>query len=322
MNVNKIGTANTMTENQYDIMIVGTGPAGMTAALYGQRLGLKVVVFGDTPGGITYMIDNIMNLPGFMGGVSGAEFGVKLFQQAQMEGANFTMARLDRLEHEGDLFTGTDTNGLIHTAPCAIIASGRVPKRLPMANAKMKGINFCSVCDGPLYRDKNAMLAVIGNDNAAGQHAMTLSHIADKVFLIFRSHDMRMDAVQKALVLKQENIEILTDTEVTGFEGLDFVEALEAKTTAGESVKIPVDGVFMAIGWQTNLRMLQFKPDANPKTNKDGYLITDTTLMTSVPGLFAAGDIREKNLYQVLTACADGARAAKYVSEYLENHPH
>ena len=100
-----------MTENQYDVMIVGTGPAGSTAAFYGQRLGLKTVVFGDTPGGITYMIENLANYPGFVGGIPGTEFGVKLFQQAQMEGAMFTMSRLEQLDHNGNAFTGTDANG-------------------------------------------------------------------------------------------------------------------------------------------------------------------------------------------------------------------
>ena len=304
-----------MTENQYDVMIVGTGPAGSTAAFYGQRLGLKTVVFGDTPGGITYMIENLGNYPGFIGGISGTEFGVKLFQQAQMEGALFTMSRLEQLDHNGNAFTGTDANGLSYTAPCAIIASGRVPKRLPVAHSEMKGINFCSVCDGPLFRDKDATLAVVGSDNAAGQHAMTLSRIAEKVFLICRSQTLKMDAAHQQLIAQQNNIEMLNDSEVTGFTGLDFVEALIVKTSEGKTSEIPVDGVFLAIGWEPNLQMLQLKAD----TTAEGYLKTDTCLMTSIPGLFAAGDIREKNLYQVLTACSDGARVAKYVSEFIEN---
>lgn len=307
----------TMTENQYDLMIVGTGPAGSTAAIYGQRLGLKTVVFGDTPGGITYMIENLADYPGFIGGISGTEFGVKLFQQAQMEGATFTMSHLEQLDHNGDTFIGMDANGLRNTAPCSIIASGRVPKRLSVSHAEMKGINFCSVCDGPLFRDKEATLAVIGSDNAASQHAMTLSRIAHKVFLICRSQTLNMDSKHQDLVTQQKNIEIRKSTEVTGFTGLDFVEALTVKTDASRTSEIPVDGVFLAIGWKPNLGMLQVKVDITA----NGYLKTDNHLMTSIPGLFAAGDIREKNMYQVLTACADGARAAKYVSQYLESLP-
>ncbi len=302
-----------MEENQYDVIIVGTGPAGSTAALYGQRLGLNTVVFGDTPGGITYMIENIMNFPGFLGGVPGTEFGVKLFQQAQTEGALFTMSRLKELNHHENAFTGTDDNGLMYTAPCAIIASGRVPKRLPVAHSEMKGINFCSVCDGPLFRGKNATLAVVGSDNAAGQHAMTLSRIADKVFLICRSQTLKMDAVHQQLIAAQDNIEILNGTEVTGYKGLDLVEALNVKTNEDETSEIPVDGVFLAIGWTPNTKMLAMSVDQN----SGGYLQTDDKLMTSIPGLFAAGDVRDTDLWQVLTACADGARAVKNVADHI-----
>ena len=302
-----------MEENHYDVIIVGTGPAGSTAALYGQRLGLKTVVFGDLPGGITYMIEKLGNFPGFVEGISGTEFGVKLFQQAQMEGAMFTMGRLDGLEKRNNTFTGVDVNGINYTAPCAILASGRVPRTIPGTRPGLKGINFCSVCDGPLFRDKNATLAVVGSDNAAAQHAVTLSRIAGKVLLICRGQTLKMDVAHKNLIARHDNIEILFGTEVTGYEGLDMVEILCVTTADGEPGKMPVDGVFLSIGWTPSTEVLKIGAD----TNREGYLITDESLRTSVPGLFAAGDVREKNLYQVLTACSDGAFAAKSVSEYL-----
>ena len=302
-----------MEENHYDVIIVGTGPAGSTAALYGQRLGLRTVVFGDLPGGITYMIEKLPNFPGFVEGISGTEFGVKLFQQAQMEGAMFTMGRLDGLEKRNNTFTGVDVNGINYTAPCAILASGRVPRTMPGTRPGMKGVNFCSVCDGPLFRDKNATLAVVGSNNAAAQHAVTLSRIAHKVLLICRSQTLKMDAAHKNLIAQNDNIEALVGTEVTGYEGLDMVETLSVTAGDGKSGKIPVDGVFLSIGWTPGTEVLKMEVD----TNREGYLITDETLRTSIPGLFAAGDVREKTLYQVLTACSDGAVAAKSVSEYL-----
>ena len=302
-----------MEESDYDVVIVGTGPAGITAALYGQRLGLRTIVFGDLPGGITYMIENLTNFPGFLEGISGTEFGVKLFQQAQMEGAMFTMARLDRLEKDAETFVATDTNGLSYTAPCAILASGRVPRTMPGTRPEMKGVNFCSVCDGPLFRDKNATLAVVGSNNAAAQHAVTLSRIAGKVFLICRSQTLKMDAAHKNLIAKQNNIETLVGAEVIGYEGMDMVETLCVKADDGKPDKIPVEGVFLSIGWTPGTEMLKIAADMNP----EGYLMTDRSLMTSVPGLFAAGDVREKSLYQVLTACSDGAIAANSISEYL-----
>ncbi len=305
-----------MFANQYDVMIVGSGPAGITAALYGQRLGLRTIVFGDIPGGNLYMIENLMNFPGFLGGVPGAQFGVKAFQQAQEDGALFTMSRLERLTRHRGVFQGKDVNGLDCEAPTVILATGRVPKRLPVPNAGMKRIHFCSICDGPLYRGHKATLAVIGSDNAAGQHALSLARIARRVLLIFRSDHMKMDAVQRNLIAKQQNLEVRPQTEVIGFKGLDLLEGLETQNSAGGRETIAVDGVFMAIGWLPNTKMLEFSVN----TNAEGYVRTDDQLMTSVPGLFAAGDVRDTDMWQVLTACADGARVAKYVAQYLEKH--
>jgi thioredoxin reductase (NADPH) len=175
-----------MATNHYDVMIIGAGPAGITAALYGVRLGLNVVVLGDIPGGNTFMIESLDNFPGFPDGITGTQFGVQAlfgvqaFQQAQQEGAAFTMTRLNQLTRVEGLFTGTDTKKQKYTSTSAIVATGRTPKRLSVPNANLKGVHFCSMCDGPLYRGKNATLAVIGSDNAAGQHAITLARIADK----------------------------------------------------------------------------------------------------------------------------------------------
>ena len=302
-----------MPDKIYDIVIAGTGPAGLTAALYGQRLGLDTIVFGDIPGGNVYMIEKLENYPGFIDGIAGTEFGVKVFQQAQNEGALFTMTRIKKIGHDNGTFQVMDANGQVHSAATAIIATGRVPIRLPVAKADLKGINFCSVCDGPLYRNQNAVLAVVGSDNSAAQHTMTLARIADKVYLIHRSDQVIMDAVHAGLLSEQDNVEILDRTEVTGVKGLDLIEAVTIKTTDGEEQDLPVDGVFMAVGWRPNSAFLDIQVDMTP----DGYLITDAQLMTSFPGLYAAGDVRQTDMWQVLTACADGARAAKHVGDYL-----
>jgi thioredoxin reductase (NADPH) len=302
-----------MPEKRIDILVVGTGPAGMTAALYGQRLGLRTVVCGDIPGGNLYMVERLSNFPGFIDGIAGMELGVKIFQQAQVEGAQFTMARLKNLQQVDGMFHGMDVNGQEHTATTAIIATGRVPIRLPSEKANLKGVNFCSVCDGPLYRNQNATLAVVGSDNTAAQHAITLARIADRVFLIYRSAKNKMDAAHAALLARQKNIEILGETAVIGYKGLDMIEALVVQSRLGETHEIPVDGVFLAIGWRPNTEFLDF----HLEKTLDGYLKTDSTLMTSLPGLFSAGDVRDTDLWQVLTACADGARAAKYAAEHI-----
>jgi thioredoxin reductase (NADPH) len=302
-----------MPENRIDILVVGTGPAGMTAALYGQRMGLRTVVCGDIPGGNLYMVERLSNFPGFIDGIAGMELGVNIFQQAQVEGAQFTMARLKKLQQIDSAFHGVDVNDLVHKATTAIIATGRVPIRLPSEKANLKGVNFCSVCDGPLYRNQSATLAVVGSDNTAAQHAITLSRIADKVFLIYRSAKSKMDATHEAQLAKQKNVEILGETAVIGYKGLDMIEALEVQSRLGEKHEIPVDGVFLAIGWRPNTEFLDVHLEKTP----DGYLKTDSKLMTSFSGLFAAGDVRDTDLWQVLTACADGARAAKYAAEHI-----
>jgi thioredoxin reductase (NADPH) len=300
--------------NIFDIMIVGTGPAGLTAALYAQRLGMNCVVFGYVPGGNLYMVENLSNFPGFPGGISGTEWGVKTFQQAQSEGGLFTMSRLNALDKEGDLFTGADSNGVSYSAMSAIVATGRVPRRLQGAVSNLKGINVCSVCDGPLFRGKNATLAVVGSDNAAAQHALTLSRIATRVIMIFRSRDPKMDAVHQKQIAAQENIDLMPATEVTGYKGLDMLEALEIKSANGDLTTLSVDGVFLAIGWTPCTEAIT----ATVETIEGGYLKTDENLMTSVPGMFAAGDVRDTDLYQVLTGCADGARCALNAAAFIK----
>ncbi len=303
-----------MTKNHYDVIIIGTGPAGITAALYGVRLGLKVVVFGDIPGGNTYMIESLENYPGFPGGISGTRFGVQAFQQAQQEGAVFTMIRLSQFSQEKEQFIGIDAAKQKYTSGTAIVATGRIPKRLSVPNANVKGVHFCSLCDGPLYRGRNATLAVIGSDNGAGQHARTLARIADKVLLVSRNKEFQMDAALSKGIKALNNITLLPGREVIDYKGNEAIEAIVLEGREGDKKTIAVDGVFLAVGWRTNTKMLHLPVEASTA----GYLKTDGKLMTSCPGLFAAGDVRETDMYQVLTACADGARAAKYCAEFLE----
>jgi thioredoxin reductase (NADPH) len=295
--------------SDFDLMVIGSGPAGLTAALYAQRFGLQTVVFGDTPGGSLYMIHDLANFPAFSGG--GTQLGLLLFNQAQQQGATFTMARAAHLSRDNDGFCVVDAMGQSYTAPCVIMATGRTPKHLAIAGANLKGIFFCAICDGPVYRGKNATLAVLGSGNAAAQHAINLARVPAKVLLIHRSAAPLMDAAHRQMVDANPAIEVLAGTEVAAYQGLDTVQAITVKTDAGER-QLPVDGVFLAIGWTPNTAMLEMAVAATA----DGYLKTDAHLMTSVPGLFAAGDCREKDLYQVLTGCADGARAALHARNY------
>ncbi|MEJ2731644.1 MAG: NAD(P)/FAD-dependent oxidoreductase, partial [Deltaproteobacteria bacterium] len=288
----------TENENQYDLMILGAGPAGITAALYGQRLGLKTVVFGDIPGGSSYMIEHLANFPGLMDGTSGTQFGTMAFQQAQKEGAQFTLTRLESFSRNNGVFVGVDVDGSEYTALSAVAATGRVPKRLAVSDADLSGVHFCSICDGPLYRGKNATLAVVGSDNAAAQHALTLSRTADEVLLICRSQTLKMDAVHKNQIEQQRNIKLMVGTEVCGYSGQASVETIEVEAKENGRQNLAVDGIFLAIGWRPNISALNIEV----KKTSEGYLKTNEKLMTSVPGLFAAGDVRDTDMSQVLTA--------------------
>lgn len=303
-----------MSENRYDAMILGAGPAGITAALYGQRLGLNTLVFGDIPGGNVYMIEKLMNYPGFLGGVPGMQFGTIAFKQAQDEGAFFTMTRIDRLAQTDGLFKGIDVDGKEYFSTTAIISTGRVPKRLAVSNPNIQGMHFCSICDGPLYRGKDATLAVIGSDNAAAQHVLSLSRVAKKVLLICRSNKLKMDAAHQKLIEGQDNIEVLRDLEIVDLKGQKVLDTLTVTTKDGERKEIAVEGVFLAIGWTPNTEILEIQVEKDP----EGYIKTNDKLMSSFPGLFAAGDVRDTDVRQVLTACADGARAATYILQYLK----
>ena len=302
-----------MSDTNFDIIIAGTGPAGMTAAIYAQRLGLRAVVFGDLPGGSTYMIEQLGNFPGLMPGTSGTQFGTMTFQQASLEGATFTMCLLDRLSVTDGSFVGLDVNGQTVTAPAAIVASGRTPKHLDVQNARIGGVHYCSICDGPLYRGKGAVLAVVGGGNPAVQHALTLSKVAEHVYLICRSEDPGADAAHLGNLEALTNVTVLTASEVVGFKGSEVLEALVVLQPDGSKKEIAVDGVFQAIGWIPNVDFLDLTVD----TTEEGYIKTDDRLMTATPGLFAAGDIRDTDMWQVLTACADGARAAKHAADHL-----
>jgi thioredoxin reductase (NADPH) len=195
------------------------------------------------------------------------------------------------------------------------VATGRIPKRLAVANANIsRGVHFCSICDGPLYRGQDATLAVVGNDNVAGQHAVSLARIAQKVLLISRSGRLAMDAAHINLIEKHKNIEQLLNTEVTGYKGTDVIKGVEVSSKTGKDRELAIDGIFLAIGWRPNTKML----DLQVEKTSEGYLKADQKFMTSFHGLFTAGDVRETDMWQVLTACADGARAAKYASEFIE----
>lgn len=302
-----------MAHNVFDLMIVGTGPAGLTAALYGRRMGLEVVVFGDTPGGNLVKIELVPNFPGFIGGVPGAQLGAMMFAQVQNEGALLPMARLEQLIQRDNNFLGITETGEEYQASVAIVASGVVPNRLDVPNSDKKGIYYCAICDGPLFRNKEATLAVIGGGNMAAHEALFLAHFGKRIIMIHRGDCLRCEAALTKAIAGTGNIEVLLNAQVLSFGAHEQIDSVNVTLTGQGNVNIPVNGVFLAIGWGADLGVIKLPV----KTTLEGFLETDDKLMTSVPGLFAAGDVRNTDLRQIVMACADGARAATYASEFM-----
>jgi len=302
-----------MEEKTYDLIIIGAGPAGLSAAIYSRRQGLSTTVFGDTPGGNLYMIESVKNYPGFHEGVPGMQLGVFMYSQAQSEGANFTMTNVDSLEKSGERFVAKDAAGKIYSAPVAMIAAGSTPKRLNVHNAALDGIHYCAMCDGPLYRGKNAVIIVVGGGERGGHLCVFLSKIARQVILVDKGQVLKMSAsLQKALATA-ENVEVLLNTEVQAFIGENELKGVLVSSPDGLRKELPADALFLSVGWVPNVSMIRFPVAASP----EGYLKTDAKLMTSCAGLFAAGDVRDSDVKQIVTSCADGARAAIYAAEFL-----
>jgi thioredoxin reductase (NADPH) len=303
-----------MQEDSSDLMIIGAGPAGLSAAIYARRQGLFTTVFGDTPGGNLYMIQNVRNYPGFNDGVPGMQLGSFIFSQAQSEGANLTMTNAERIEKCGSSFFAVDTNGARHSSPAAIIATGGTPKRLEVEKANLGGIHTCAMCDGPLYRDKEAILAVVGSGDRGGHLCLLLSRIGRKIILLDKNVALKMNKALQSAVAELDNVEILLSTEVLAFTGEKDIDGVQVSTGGGPPKKIALDAVFLAAGWKPNIEMIDFPLETTPQ----GYLKTDEKLMTSCPGLYAVGDVRDSDIKQIITSCADGARAAVYAAERLQ----
>lgn len=302
-----------MEEKQCDLIIIGAGPAGLSAAIYSRRQGLSTTVFGDTPGGNLYMIESVKNYPGFHEGVPGMQLGVFMFSQAQSEGANFTMTNVDSLEKSGERFVVKDTTGNIYSAPMAMIAAGSTPKRLNVQNAALDGIHYCAMCDGPLYRGKNAVIIVVGGGERGGHLCVFLSKIARQVILVDKGQVLKMSASLQKAVAMAENVEVMLNTEVQAFIGENELKGVLVSSPDGHRKELPANALFLSVGWVPNVSMIRFPVAASP----EGHLKTDAKLMTSCVGLFAAGDVRDSDVKQIVTSCADGARAATYAAEFL-----
>lgn len=298
----------------YDVVIIGSGAAGLTAAVYGKRAELNLIVIEKEPasGGQilnTYEVDNYPGLPG----INGYDLGMKFREHAEKLGADFVNDEVLRIESSGDGFRVVGEERIYETKS-VVIATGAHHRKLSVVGEEEltgMGVSYCATCDGAFFRNKVA--AVVGGGDVAIEDAIFLSRMCKKVYLIHRRDALRGAKTLQTQLFGLENVEIIWDTVVEGIEGGDQVESLTLRNDkTGEMKKLAVDGVFIAVG--INPQSEAF----NSLVEMDhGYIKAGEDCETNVPGIFAAGDVRTKQLRQISTAVSDGANAITSVERYL-----
>lgn len=290
----------------YDIIIIGAGPAGMTAALYGARANKKVLVLEALNyGGEILNTLNIENYP-VEETISGFDFATKLYNQIIKLGVEVKLEKVLSINELKEVKTNENT----YTAKTIIIATGLKNRKLDLpleAELTGKGISYCATCDGAFFKGKD--VAVVGGGNTALEDALYLSDICNKVYLIHRRNEFRADSITVDKVLNKDNIKVLYDSIITKINGNNNLESIEVNNNE----VLNIEGLFVAIGKVPTLDYLNNLVE----TNESGYIKSNELCHTNVEGIFVAGDIREKTLRQLVTATSDGAIAATEAIKYI-----
>jgi thioredoxin reductase (NADPH) len=302
--------------NEYDVVIIGAGPAGLTAGIYTarDRFSTLIIERGIIGGNIT-TTDDVENYPGFPEGITGFDLTAKMHEQATKHGAEVINANIDKLEVSGTKKIVHTSEG-IFTARAVIIASGTERTKLNAPGEEEltgRGVSYCATCDGPFF--KNKTIAVIGGGNAALSEALHLTKFAAKVYLIHRRDAYRATVAVVEKIEKNKKIEPILDTVVTKILGESKVSGIEIKNVKdGKTTNLDIDGIFIAVGLVPNTGFVK----GMVEMDQQGSIIVNEKLESSLPGIFAAGDVRANSVRQVVTAAGDGAHAAFNIREYLE----
>lgn len=301
--------------SMYDMIIIGSGPAGLAAAIYGQRAKLSVLVIEKQPmsGGQIINTPDVDNYPG-MPGVGGFELSSKFRAHADAMGAEVVTGEVTSLELSGKE-KKVITDAATYEGKTVVIATGATHRKLGVPGEEQlvgAGVSYCATCDGAFFRGKE--VAVIGGGDVALEDALFLSRISSKVYLIHRRDEFRGAKSLQEKVFQTENIEVVWDTVVEAIEGEGAVEGLVLQQTkTGAKSSLPVQGVFVAVGIQPNSELFRGLVDMD----EGGYIRAGEDGVTGTPGVFVAGDVRTKMLRQVITAASDGANAVTSVEHYL-----
>ncbi len=302
-------------KREYDALVIGAGPAGLTAAIYIARGRFSVLVFEKViPGGLAATTHLIENYPGFPEGVEGEELGRLMEKQARNLGVKFAMEEVVDVELEGEKKRVKTREGE-YEGKAVVIATGSSHKKLGVPGEDKftgKGVSYCATCDAPFYKDKK--IAVVGCGNSGMQEGLYLLRFVRSIDFIEYFPYIPADRILQERVKKHENVKFHLNHQVLEIVGDERVEGVRVKKRdTGEEKVIEVDGVFIFAGLSPNTAFLNGKMEL-----EDGYVVTDEFMRTSIPGVFACGDVRKKVLRQVATAVGDGAVCGASVVEYLE----
>lgn len=302
----------------YDVIIIGGGPAGLTAGIYASRARLKTLLI-ESMSILCQAIttDHIENYPGFPEGVNGFELIEKFKSQAHRFGTEFIVSEVKGIKENNPGFK-IQTQDESYTASSVIIASGARPKKLDVPGEdklRGRGVSYCATCDGALFKDKE--IVVVGGGDTALQEAIFLTRFAKKVSIIHRRNALRGVKILQERAFANKKIEFVWDSTVTEIMGVTKVSGIKLKNVkTGSEADFSCDGIFIFVGYAPNTDFLK---DAVLLDEK-GYIISDDSCSTSMAGIFACGDCRKKLLMQVVTACGDGATAAFACQHYLSNN--
>ncbi|MGI6315741.1 MAG: thioredoxin-disulfide reductase [Christensenellales bacterium] len=302
---------------EVDLLIIGGGPAGLTAGIYACRAGLRTVLLEKMfTGGQIVSTHKLENYPGFPEGISGVDFGLALLDQAMRFGLSVIYEDVVHIDLQPALKV-VRTASNIYGAPAVILALGAQPRKLGVTGEETytgRGVSYCATCDGAFYNGRS--VAVVGGGDTACEDAIYLSGIAEKVTLIHRRDTLRSTGILNERVRSIPNVELMLSTKVSEILGETGVTKLQLQHAGGRESTLSVDGVFIAVGTEPSTDILAGQVALNPQ----GYILTDRHMTTNIPGVFAAGDVRDTVLRQVVTAAADGAIAATEAQRFLTTH--
>lgn len=302
----------------YDMIVIGGGPAGYTAALYGARAGLDTLVIEKlSAGGQMALTQQIDNYPGFEEGIDGFELAERMQRQAERFGAVTEYAEVRKLELSAEPKLIETSEGVVY-GKTVVLAAGATPRKLGIDRENEltgRGVAYCASCDGMFYKGKT--VAVVGGGNSAAEDALILSRIAEKVMIIHRRDTLRATKIYHEPLMKAENVEFYWNSAVTELLADQKLTGIRIKNlVTGEKTEVACDGVFISVGREPASELVKEQLELDPA----GYVEAGETTETNIPGVYAVGDIRTKRLRQVITAAADGAMAVHMAEEYLAEH--